>query len=214
MKIFKLCIFDRTFSLESQVTLCASGTHTKLSTKHWSNMSCFFIPSLHNLMVVDPSLLKSSENIGRDGQNQLFQNSWNLPKASNNLRSIYLRKTAESHWAGFVALQLELLPSLFAQVCSNLENQQACSHWMGRACWGASKKKKRPFRKHCPYLTCCPAPWKSPVSLLSLDLTGAQNLICRKTLSSGPLSKTISGNWYSAAEGSVAVVEIRTWPKT
>ena len=143
MKIFKLCIFDRTFSLESQVTLCASGTHTKLSTKHWSNMSCFFIPSLHNLMVVDPSLLKSSENIGRDGQNQLFQNSWNLPKASNNLRSIYLRKTAESHWAGFVALQLELLPSLFAQVCSNLENQQACSHWMGRACWGASKKKKK-----------------------------------------------------------------------
>lgn len=106
-------------------------------------MSCFFIPSLHNLMVVDPSLLKSSENIGRDGQNQLFQNSWNLPKASNNLRSIYSRKTAESHWAGFVALQLELLPSLFAQVCSNLENQQACSHWMGRACWGASKKKKK-----------------------------------------------------------------------
>lgn len=106
-------------------------------------MSCFFIPSLHNLMVVNPSLLKSSENIGRDGQNQLFQNSWNLPKASNNLRSIYSRKTAESHWAGFVALQLELLPSLFAQVCSNLENQQACSHWMGRACWGASKKKKK-----------------------------------------------------------------------
>ena len=47
-----------------------------------------------------------------------------------------------------MALQLELRSSLFAQVCSNLENQQACNHWMGRACLGRlKKKKKRPIPK-------------------------------------------------------------------
>ena len=43
-----------------------------------------------------------------------------------------------------MALQLELLPSPFAQVYSNLENQQACNHWMGRPCLGLLKKKSHP----------------------------------------------------------------------
>ena len=96
---------------------------------------------------------------------------------------------------------LSLLRSAVTLKSSSL----ATTGWAGLV-WGTSKnkQKKSPFPKHYPCLTWRPAPWKSPVSFLSLDLSGAQNLIFRKTLASGPLSKTISGNWYSAAEGSVS----------
>lgn len=40
--------------------------------------------------------IKINENIGKNDQNQHFQNSVNLPKVYKNLGSVYSRKRAES----------------------------------------------------------------------------------------------------------------------
>ena len=149
----------------------------------------FFIPSLHNLLVIGPPLLKSSETLAEMAKISYF-------------RTLEISQRLPTIWGVFIQ---EKLLSLIEQGlwhcslnCSHLSllrsavtlksSRLATTGWAGLV-WGTSKKKS-PFPKHCPYLTCCPAPWKSPVSLLSLDLSGAQNLIFRKTLASGPLSKT------------------------
>lgn len=130
-------------------------------------------------MGVNPPLRKSNESIGKDGQINFLRTleiSQSLPAIGGVFIQEKLLNLTEQ------ALQLELLPPPFAQVCSNLESQQPCDH--GQALFGAPQSKV-PFPERCPWLTYLVAPWKSLVhrALLSFDLIGAHNLLCKKTLS-------------------------------